>query len=194
MRKLTLTAIAAASLAGVGALALSPGVSAQTTAASPGTSQATTPAPGVMPRGPMGGQAPAPFGAAGSAQPRIIVVGPPGGGPGGGPAARAWMAGGPWMQGHRGPWMHGQEMRRALFERMRTWGLFHRPANLALTPQDVKILGEAILLRNGQHSWTVGDVTPNADNTVSFAFVTAHGDVVARFAINTETGHIVRTN
>lgn len=93
-----------------------------------------------------------------------------------------------------GAWMRGGEMRRVMSHLFSTWGLFHRPADLALTPDDVKVLGEAILLRNGQHDWKVGEVTPNADHTVSFAFVTAHGDVVARFAINTQTGRISRTD
>ncbi len=116
------------------------------------------------------------------------------------PGAAMPMPGMPmWMHGNaRGPgqrgWMRGGEMREALFHRLRAWGLFHRPADLALTPDDVKIIGEAILLRHGQHQWKVDDVTPNADHTVSFAFVTAHGDVVARFAINTETGRISRTD
>lgn len=104
-----------------------------------------------------------------------------------------------WMGGAEGRgegpqgWMRHGEMRHA-FHMLNTWGLFHRPADLALTPDDVKVIGEAILLRNGQHDWKVGDVTANADHTVSFAFVTAHGDAIAHFAINTQTGRISRTD
>ncbi|MGH7121584.1 MAG: hypothetical protein ACREFP_21775, partial [Acetobacteraceae bacterium] len=109
-------------------------------------------------------------------------------GEGHGPGPRGWMQ----RPGQEG-WMHGRMMRHEAFERLKTWGLFHRPADLALTPDDVKIIAEAILLRHGQHDWKVGDVTQNADNTVSFAFVTAHGDAIAHFSINTKTGRISRT-
>ncbi|MDA8049690.1 MAG: hypothetical protein M0002_06755 [Rhodospirillales bacterium] len=171
MRKLTLTALAAASLAGAGALAFPSFASAQPAAPPAGPPAAATPAPTPgMPYGMPGGPGPHPW------------IGMP-------------ERPGPWMMGGRGgPWMRGREMHYAPFAALRTWGLFHRPADLGLTPADVKIIGEAILLRHGQHDWKVGDVTANADNTVSFAFVTAHGDVVAHFAINTRTGRITRTD
>lgn len=104
-----------------------------------------------------------------------------------GPGPHGWM-----QRPEREGWMQGRWMRHEAFERLKTWGLFHRPANLALTPDDVKIIAEAILLRHGQHAWKVGDVTQNADNTVSFAFVTEHGDVIAHFSIDTKTGRIRR--
>ncbi|MGH7190390.1 MAG: hypothetical protein ACREF0_14560, partial [Acetobacteraceae bacterium] len=96
-----------------------------------------------------------------------------------------------WMAEHNGAWMGG---RHGMDHRSGTWGLFDRPANLALSPADVTTIAEAILLRHGQHDWKVGDVTPNEDHTVSFAYTTAHGDVVARFTMDTRTGHISRTD
>jgi hypothetical protein len=96
--------------------------------------------------------------------------------------AQGWVP--PWMARHA---MH------AAFAWRRNWGLFHRPADLALSPSDVQTIAEGILLRNGEHDWKVGDVTANADHTVSFAFVTAHGDVIARFVMDTQDGRIRRT-
>ncbi|HUC17278.1 MAG TPA: hypothetical protein VMA37_06290 [Acetobacteraceae bacterium] len=150
---------------------------------------------------PLAGAQPAP--AAGAP---AQVVSPPGGPPPG-PMAnrpdRGWMPGMgmPMMRGPAGgagPWMNGPWMKRhalhALFAWRETWGLFHRPADLGLSPSDVQTIAEGILLRNGEHDWKVGDVTPNADQTVSFAFVTAHGDVIARFTMNTSNGRITRTD
>jgi len=106
---------------------------------------------------------------------------------------------GPMMMGsqpHPGPWAGPWMARRghAAFAWHNTWGLFHRPADLGLSAADVQTIAEAILLRNGEHDWKVGDVTANADHTVSFAFLTAHGDVIARFTMDTETGRISRTD
>ena len=41
-------------------------------------------------------------------------------------------------------------------------------------------------------NWKAADVAQNQDNTVSFAFATAEGGVVARFAVETQTGKIRR--
>jgi hypothetical protein len=182
MRKLTLAAVGAAALAGAGALALAPVASAQ---------------PAAPPAGP-------------SAGPPATMMPGPTGGPMRGPQAGPWMErqgmgrqGGPWMEGRVGPWMERQGgpgteraelMHRRWLDLARTWGLFHRPADLGLSPADVQTIASAILLRNGQHDWKVGDVTANADHTVSFAFTTAHGDVIARFNMDTRTGRISRTD
>ena len=95
---------------------------------------------------------------------------PPGNGWARGPIMRGPAAG--WVP----PWMAHRAM-HAAFASDRNWGLFHRPADLGLSAADVQTIAEGILLRNGEHDWKVGDVTANADHTVSFAFVTAHGGV-----------------
>jgi hypothetical protein len=84
--------------------------------------------------------------------------------------------------GHR-RWMMAQ----------RTFGLFYPVADKDLSVTDVQTIAQAMLLRHGNHSWKVANVTQNQDNTVSFAFATADGGVVARFAIDTHTGRIRRT-
>ncbi len=125
--------------------------------------------------------------------PRPMMGGPMMGGPMMGGAMHGPMmrgpAGGPWGR----PWME-QRAAHMLFAWHKTWGLFHRPADLALSPTDVQTIAAAILLRNGEHDWKVGDVTANADHTVSFAYLTAHGDVIARFTMDTENGRITRTD
>ncbi|MGH7103579.1 MAG: hypothetical protein ACREFJ_14395 [Acetobacteraceae bacterium] len=167
MRKLVLATIAATSLVGAGALTLSPLAFAQTPGAQPvGAQPAGDPPPPAPPHPP---------------------------GPMHGPMPGMMHGWGPhqWMAEHHGAWMHG---RQGMDHRSHTWSLFDRPANLALSPADVTTIAEAILLRNGQHDWKVGDVTPNEDHTVSFAYTTAHGDVVARFTMDTRTGHLSRTD
>lgn len=183
MRKLALATVAATSLVGAGALALSPLAFAQSPGAqSPGAQSAGDPPAPAMMSDPPPAPGPAPGPAAGPV-------------PGGmhGPMPGMMHGWGPhhWMAERNGSWMHG---RHGMDHRSRTWSLFDRPANLALSPADVTTIAEAILLRNGQHDWKVGDVTPNADHTVTFAYTTAHGDVVARFTMDTRTGHISRTD
>lgn len=169
MRKTVLAVAAAALLAGAGAASLPQFASAQPVAGSPPAPAEAAPGPGPAPGAP-----------------------------------------GPWMR--QGPMMGGRMMegsmwrdaapgrpemraRHEFIEHMvRTWGLFHRPADLGLSPADVQTIAAAILLRNGQHEWKVGEVTPNADHTVSFAFVTAHGDVIARFSMDTRSGRLTRTD
>ncbi len=48
------------------------------------------------------------------------------------------------------------------------------------------------MLRHGNHSWKVTNVVQNQDDTVSFAFATQGGDVIARFAIDIHTGRLRR--
>jgi hypothetical protein len=91
---------------------------------------------------------------------------------------------------HHG-WRHRLQHDR-MMARNRDNGLFFPVADKALTQADVQVLAEAMLLRHGNHTWKVADVAQNQDNTVSFAFTTAEGGVVARFAIETQTGHLRR--
>ncbi len=72
------------------------------------------------------------------------------------------------------------------------WGLVFPVADKNLSAADVQVIAQAMLLRHGNHAWKVTDVAQNQDNTVSFAFATAEGSVVARFAIETKTGHVRR--
>jgi hypothetical protein len=82
-----------------------------------------------------------------------------------------------WMMAHR---------------RLHDFGLFYPVADKNLSTADVQIIAQAILLRHGNHTWKVANVAQNQDNTISFAFTTPDGDVVARFAIETQTGRLRR--
>lgn len=112
-----------------------------------------------------------------------------------GPAIEAPLPppGGPWMQwrGRPGGWREG--MLRHRWERMRTFGLFFRPADRQLTPPDVQKIAEAFLLWNGNHAWKVIDVAPTSDGQVSFAYAAPDNTVIARFSMDTKTGRLTRT-
>lgn len=168
LRPLPITAFALAGALGFSGLAL-----AQGAAEPPASPPRAMPAP----VGPMRGPGPGMYG--------------PGIGMGMGPSMMDHRRGEP----HR--WMdeEGEGARRGAFMRhIKTWSLFGHRGDLALSPSDVQTIAEAILLRHGEHKWKVGDVTPNADHTVSFAFVTEHGDVIARFTMDTMTGRITRAD
>lgn len=74
----------------------------------------------------------------------------------------------------------------------RAFALFAPAPDKKLTPADVKIIATGILLEHGNHDWTVTDVTAEADKTIHFSYATAHGDVVAVFAIDPVTGRVTR--
>jgi hypothetical protein len=115
------------------------------------------------------------MGPPGMAQP----PGPPGGPPGrcGGPGRwgqAAW--GGP------GPWAHRAQM----------FSLFAPVKNKNLSDSDVKIIAIAFLLIHGNHDWSVANVVNEADKSIEFSYVTAHGDVIATFAIDPVSGRVHR--
>jgi hypothetical protein len=90
-------------------------------------------------------------------------------------------------------WLASREMpQRWRIRTLRGWGLFSPQADKNLSAADVQTIAEAILLRHGNHSWKVANVAQNQDDTVSFAFATQGGDVIARFAIDVHTGRIRR--
>jgi hypothetical protein len=94
-------------------------------------------------------------------------------------------------------WMQHRHDRQAMhahwrMEHAKTWSLFTRVDDKQLTVADVQKIAEAILLRHGNHSWKIINVVANQDNTVSFAFGAADGTVIARFAMDTKTGHLRR--
>ena len=193
MRILIPGLVGTALLAGAAALTFSPLAGAQPAPAAGEPAQVVSP-PAASPAGPPAG--PMANGPMANRPDGGWMPGMPGRGmammhgPAGGAGPEAWA-----RPGMNGPWMNGPWMKQhALFAWRKTWALFHRPADLGLSPSDVQTIAEAILLRNGEHDWTVGDVTQNADHTVSFAFVTAHGDVIARFTMNTIDGRITRTD
>jgi hypothetical protein len=74
----------------------------------------------------------------------------------------------------------------------RGWGLFFPQADKKLTTSDVQTIAESILLRHGNHTWKVGNVAQNQDDTISFAFTSPGGDVIARFAMDIHTGSMRR--
>jgi hypothetical protein len=47
-------------------------------------------------------------------------------------------------------------------------------------------------LIHGNHTWKVADVADAVDGSVTFAFVTADGSVVARFSMDRHSGRLTR--
>ena len=99
----------------------------------------------------------------------------------------------PW---HRWGMMHGAGFGPGMHHRWmmahKGWGLFYNDGDKNLSAADVQVIAQGILLRHGNHNWKVANVVANQDNTVSFAYTTADGGVVARFSIDTKTGQIRR--
>jgi len=109
----------------------------------------------------------------------------------GAPPGPGWAPHGPGMMhpGMPGGWPpHGPGMWRHHDD---MFSLFSQVQNKNLSPADVKIIAQAILLQHGNHDWTVTNVT-KADNQIDFSFATPHGDVVATFAVDPITGHMHR--
>jgi len=111
-------------------------------------------------------------------------------------AANGWAAGG-WRHARDGRWDHRQWMVGAQHRpwhmaKARSWGLFYPQSDKKLSVADVTTLAQGILLRHGNHTWKVIDAVQNQDNTVSFAFATQNGGVIARFAMDTQTGRLRR--
>jgi hypothetical protein len=102
----------------------------------------------------------------------------------------ARQAGGRWGMASGRDHRHGH---RRWMMAQRAFGLFYRVADKDLSVTDVQTIAQAMLLRHGNHTWKVTNVAQNQDNTVSFAFATTDGGVVARFTIDTHTGRIRRT-
>jgi hypothetical protein len=96
----------------------------------------------------------------------------------GGPMRAAMMA-------HRGPWGAHRGQPPAM-------GLIFPAADKNLSPADVQVIAQATLLRRGNHDWKVINVTANEDKTISFAYATADGGVIARFAVDPHSGRMRR--
>ncbi|MEO8715544.1 MAG: hypothetical protein ABI369_11065 [Acetobacteraceae bacterium] len=95
-----------------------------------------------------------------------------------------------------GEWRHhGGPGERAEHRAMgfgHTLGLFAPTPDKHLSPADVQEIAQAILLWNGNHDWKVAQVQPGANNQVNFAYTAPDGTVIAKFAINQDTGRITR--
>ena len=123
----------------------------------------------------------------------LAQAGPP-------PALGADMPPPPGMQGRMDPgYMPGPMGPGWLRERMahamqhhQMLALFFRPADKRLTAPDVQKIAEAFLLWNGNRDWKVTQVTAGADGRIDFAFATSDGGVIARFAMDSKTGHVER--
>ena len=98
-----------------------------------------------------------------------------------------WMGMGGWMHRH-GPGEHARAMPFA----PGTFRLFARQPDKHLTPADAQTIAQAILLWNGEHDWKVTQVQSGQDNQVTFAYAAPDGTVIAKFAINQQTGRISR--
>lgn len=96
-----------------------------------------------------------------------------------GSAKEGWGRGGP-MGMHR------------FFHMMRTFSLFAPVEDRALTTADVQKIAEALLLWHGNHTWKVADVKEESNHTISFAYTTADGSVIARFEVDRKTGEFHR--
>ena len=127
------------------------------------------------------GEGPPGMGPTGMSQP----PGPPG--PPGGPPGRC---GGPGRWGQAawgGPGGPGSWPRRG-----QMFSLFAPVKNKNLSDADVKIIATAFLLIHGNHEWSVSNVVNEADKSIEFSYVTAHGDVIATFAIDPASGRVQR--
>jgi hypothetical protein len=99
-----------------------------------------------------------------------------------------------------GPGMEGPGMMppppRFMMERMRhmeaTWGLFFNQGDKNLSNGDVQVLAQAILVAHGNHDWKVVNVGDSPDGRAIFAYATADGSVIARFAVDRHSGHLQR--
>lgn len=74
----------------------------------------------------------------------------------------------------------------------RTFGLFAPQPDKHLSPADVQQIAQAILLWNGNHDWKVAQVQSGPNHQVTFAYTSPDGTVIAKFAINQDTGRISR--
>lgn len=75
----------------------------------------------------------------------------------------------------------------------RPFAPMYRPDDRKLTPPEVQKIAEGFLLWFGNRAWKVTDVHPGADGKIDFAFATADGSVIARFAMDTRNGRVTRT-
>lgn len=108
------------------------------------------------------------------------------------------MAGDPppdggWHMGprHDGPgWGPGWHHR--VMERMRTFALLYRPDDRHLTQADVQKIAEAFLLWNGNHTWKVTNVAAGTGTAISFTIAAPDGTVIAKFDMDSKTGHVTR--
>ena len=73
-----------------------------------------------------------------------------------------------------------------------TFALLFHPANREITPADVQTIATGFLRWNGNHSWKVVDVQPLSGDRIGFAYAAADNTVVARFTLDSRTGHIQR--
>jgi hypothetical protein len=88
-------------------------------------------------------------------------------------------------------WRHGGPPGMMWHHHDDKFSLFAHVTNKQLTPADVKIIAQAILLEHGNHDWTVTNVA-SANKLIDFSFATAHGDVVATFSVDPATGRMKR--
>lgn len=110
--------------------------------------------------------------------------GAPGGPPEGGAGPGRWGQAGGGGPGGPGAWMN----------RDKKFSLFAPVANKNLSDADVKIIATALLLIHGNHDWNVSNVVTEPDKSIAFSYTTAHGDVIATFAIDPASGRIKRVS
>lgn len=104
-------------------------------------------------------------------------------------------AGGPALGGGWGMGMHhpgGPRWEHPAMDRMRTFALIYRPDDRHLTPSDVQKIAEAFLLWNGNHTWKVTNVAAGKDTVINFDITAPDGTLIARFEMDSKTGHVTR--
>ncbi len=95
-------------------------------------------------------------------------------------------------EGREAMGMHRFLPMHRFFHMMRTFSLFAPVEDRALTTADVQKIAEALLLWHGNHTWKVADVKEESNHSISFAYTTADGSVIARFEVDRKTGEFHR--
>ncbi len=108
-------------------------------------------------------------------------------GPGGGPRGEGMRGEGP------GPWAQGGGEYRHMGRHGGPFGgFFINRDNKNLTNDDVRKIAEAGRLWFGERGWRIGDVKDAGSRTAEFALTTDNGGVIARFAMDRDTGRVRR--
>ncbi len=113
-----------------------------------------------------------------------------------GPPGPMGRCGGPgdWGQAGRWPGPGGPGGPGFWAKRDQKFSLFAPVKDRNLSDADVKIIATAFLLIHGNHDWSVSNVVTQADKSIEFSYVTAHGDVIATFAIDPASGRVQRVS
>ena len=116
----------------------------------------------------------------------------PGMGPGQGPGMMAERGPAPRWDGPRGDWGRGHHPGEARGEGGLLRGFFINRDNKNLSEEEVRRIAEAALLWFGERNWRIGEVKALGAREAEIAVTTADGGVIARFAMDRDTGRVRR--